>query len=135
MVTLTLGGPGYEALAILKDGDKDILTQYCELWYKGETVNLYAAINTLINTIRNNGVDCIIIDDDITRWAVEYVILTVINAIDSNVEIKYLDRLPDYEATKNLVKTPSNEEDAQENYVKFRATLTKAIADNYRGMI
>ena len=130
-MTAILGGIGYTACLTLNDGDITIDNQCFDMFYEGETIDLYRTITTMLDIIRNNDVDHIIIDD-ITRWAVEYVILTVINALDDGIEIEGLDNLLDYGFTKNILTLPSDEDEAQDIYKKFREFLTKSIADSYQ---
>ena len=131
-MTAFLGGINYTVYMALNNDDIFIDNQCFDMVHEGEMIDLYRTVTTMIDIIRNNDVDHIIIDDGITRLVVEYVILTVINALDDKIEIEGLDNLLDYESTKNILSLPSDEDEAQDIYTKFREFLSKSIADSYQ---
>ena len=85
----------------------------------------------MIGAIRDNDVAYLVIGDDMTRWATEFVIMMVMIAIkDDGIEVEGLENIPDYDTTKNIVKEASDDATIHELYLQFRKTLTDAIANS-----
>lgn len=131
--TATIGGSYYNPTLVIKNNDDEsIVFEYqSELYLDGETINLAETIYDIIGAIRDNDVDYLVIGDDMTRWATEFVIAMVLYAIrDDGIEIEGLEHVPDYDTAKNIVKETSEDVTIHEMYVQFRKTLTDAIANS-----
>lgn len=133
--TATIGGSYYNPTLVIKNNDDEsIVFEYqSELYLDGETINLAETIYDIIGAIRDNDVDYLVIGDDMTRWATEFVIAMVLYAIrDDGIEIEGLEHVPDYDTAKNIVKETSEDVTIHEMYVQFRKTLTDAIANSVK---
>ena len=131
--TATIGGSYYNPTLVIKDNDDEsIVMEYqSELYLDGETINLSEMINDMIEAIRTNNVVCLVIGDDMTRWATEFVIMMVMIAIkDDGIEVEGLENIPDYDTTKNIVKEAPDDATIHELYLQFCKTLTDAIANS-----
>ena len=129
------GGSYYNPTLVIKNNDDEsIVFEYqSELYLDGEIVNLAETIYDMIGAIRDNDVAYLVIGDDMTRWATEFVIAMVLYAIrDDGIEIEGLENVPDYDVAKTIVKETSNDATIHELYVQFRKTLTDAIADSVK---
>ena len=131
--TATIGGSYYNPTLVIKSNDDEsIVFEYqSELYLDGETINLAKTIYDMIGAIRDNDVAYLVIGDDMTRWATEFVIMMVMIAVkDDDIEIEGLENIPDYDTTKNIVKEAPDDATIHELYLQFRKTLTDAIANS-----